>query len=143
MNHSQVEAIEIYQSQYKTWYREAQEEEWEICPSLWKGAMNSYLHIKSFLGQEKTIELLGGWSPFSCKDKFKKINNLLKNQGLLSIDKKKKLEMTPGLEKEGPVTSTSSKPAPEMSKDKPKGPQKKKEGHKNNQGKANWNRPYP
>ncbi|MBW0498398.1 hypothetical protein O181_038113 [Austropuccinia psidii MF-1] len=29
-----------------------------------------------------------------------------------------------GLETEGPVASTSSKPAPEVSKDKPKGPQK-------------------
>ncbi|MBW0462474.1 hypothetical protein O181_002189 [Austropuccinia psidii MF-1] len=41
--------------------------------------------------------------------------------------------MTPGLEKEGPV----------VSKDKPKGPQKKQRGPKNNQGKANWHRTYP
>ncbi|MBW0569671.1 hypothetical protein O181_109386 [Austropuccinia psidii MF-1] len=109
--------------------------------------MNSYLHIKSFLGQEKTIELLGGWSPLSCKDKVKKIKNWLKNQSLLSIDQKKELEMTPALETEGPVASTSSKPAPEVSKDKPKGPQKKQKGPKNHQGKgkakANWHRPYP
>ncbi|MBW0492123.1 hypothetical protein O181_031838 [Austropuccinia psidii MF-1] len=71
--------------------------------------MNSYLHIKSFLGWEKTIELLGGWSPFSCKDKVKKIKNWLKNQSLLSIDQKKKLEMTPVLEKGGPAASTSSR----------------------------------
>ncbi|MBW0540650.1 hypothetical protein O181_080365 [Austropuccinia psidii MF-1] len=55
--------------------------------------------------------------------------------------------MTPALETEGPVVSTSSKPAPEVSKDKPKGPQKKKKGPKNHQGKgkgkANWHRPYP
>ncbi|MBW0548427.1 hypothetical protein O181_088142 [Austropuccinia psidii MF-1] len=38
--------------------------------------MSSYLHIKSFLGQEKTIELLGGWSPLSCKDKVKKEKEL-------------------------------------------------------------------
>ncbi|MBW0492388.1 hypothetical protein O181_032103 [Austropuccinia psidii MF-1] len=147
MNHFQVEELEIYQSQYKNLFRAAKEEEWKICPSLWQGAMNSYLHIKSFLGQEKTIELLGGWSPLSCKDKFKKIKNWLRNQGLLSIDQKKELEMTPDLEKEGPVLSTSSKQAPEMSKDKPKGPQKKQKGPKNYQGKgkgkANWHRPYP
>ncbi|MBW0590086.1 hypothetical protein O181_129801 [Austropuccinia psidii MF-1] len=71
--------------------------------------MSSYLHIKSFLGQEKIIELLGGWSPFSCKDKVKKINKWLKIQSLLSIDQKKELEMTPALEKEGPVGSTSSR----------------------------------
>ncbi|MBW0563586.1 hypothetical protein O181_103301 [Austropuccinia psidii MF-1] len=76
--------------------------------------------------------------------------------------------MTPALETETPVASTSSKPAPEVSKDKPKGPQKastsskpapevskdKPKGpHKNQRGpknhqskgnsKANWHRPYP
>ncbi|MBW0468290.1 hypothetical protein O181_008005 [Austropuccinia psidii MF-1] len=56
LNHFQVEAIEIYQFQYKTWYRAPKDKEWEICPSLWQGAMSSYSHIKSFLGQEKTIE---------------------------------------------------------------------------------------
>ncbi|MBW0560405.1 hypothetical protein O181_100120 [Austropuccinia psidii MF-1] len=122
-----MEAIELYHSQYKNWFRAAKEEEWKICPSLWQGAMNSYLHIKSFLGQEKTIELLEGRSPFSCKDKVKKINNWLKNQSLLSLDQKKELEMTPALE-EGPVASTSSRPAPETSKEKPKGLQKKKKG---------------
>ncbi|MBW0561058.1 hypothetical protein O181_100773 [Austropuccinia psidii MF-1] len=146
LNHFQVAAIEIYQSQYKNWFRAAKEEEWEICPSLWQRVMNSYLHIKSFLGQEKTIELLGGWSPFSCKYKVKKIKNWLKNQSLLSIDQKKELEMTPDLE-EGPVASTSSKPAPEKSKGNPKGLQKKKKGPKNHQGKVkgkeNWHRPYP
>ncbi|MBW0525931.1 hypothetical protein O181_065646 [Austropuccinia psidii MF-1] len=147
LNHFQVEAIEIYQWQYKNWFREAKEEEWEICPSLWQGAMNAYLHIKSFLGQKKTIEPLGGWSPLSCKDKVKRIKNLLKNQSLLSIDQKKELEMTPALETEVPVASTSSKPAPEVSKDKPKRPQKKQRGPKNHKdkgkGKVNWHRPYP
>ncbi|MBW0566497.1 hypothetical protein O181_106212 [Austropuccinia psidii MF-1] len=71
--------------------------------------MNSYLHIKRFLGQEKTIELLGSWNPLSCKDKVKNINNWLKNQSLLSIDQKKELEMTPALETEGPVVPTSSR----------------------------------
>ncbi|MBW0527569.1 hypothetical protein O181_067284 [Austropuccinia psidii MF-1] len=108
--------------------------------------MTSYLHIKSFLGQEKTIELLEEWIPLYCKDKVKTINNWLKNQSLLSIDQKKEQEMTSALEKEGPVVSTSSKPAPEVSKYKPKGPQKKQKGPKNHQGKgkgkANWHRPY-
>ncbi|MBW0488608.1 hypothetical protein O181_028323 [Austropuccinia psidii MF-1] len=71
--------------------------------------MNSYLHIKSFLGQEKTIELLGGWSLLSCKYKVKKIKNLSKNPSCLSISQKKELEMTPALKKEGPVASTSSR----------------------------------
>ncbi|MBW0518259.1 hypothetical protein O181_057974 [Austropuccinia psidii MF-1] len=105
-------------------------------PKPLAGGMNSFLHIKSFMGQEKTIELLGGWIPLSCKDKVKKIKNWWKKQSLLSIDQKKKFEMTPALEPEGPVASTSSKLAPEGSKDKPKGP-------KNHQGKANWHRPSP
>ncbi|MBW0581073.1 hypothetical protein O181_120788 [Austropuccinia psidii MF-1] len=136
LNHFQVEEIEIYQYQYKNWHREAKEEEWEIYPSLWQGAMNSYLHIKSFLGQEKTIKLLGGRSPLSFKDKVKKMNNWLRNQSILSIDRKKELEMTPALEKEGPVASSSSKPVPEVSKDKPKRPQKKQKGPNNHWGKA-------
>ncbi|MBW0589837.1 hypothetical protein O181_129552 [Austropuccinia psidii MF-1] len=89
-------------------------------PKPLAGAMNSYFHTKSFLGQENTIELLGGWSPLSCKNNVKKINNWLKNQSLLSIDNKKELQMTPALETKGPVASTSSKTAPEVPKDKPK-----------------------
>ncbi|MBW0577787.1 hypothetical protein O181_117502 [Austropuccinia psidii MF-1] len=38
----------------------------------------------------------------------------------------KELEMTPALEKEGPVESNSFKPAPEVSKDNPNRPQRKK-----------------
>ncbi|MBW0587417.1 hypothetical protein O181_127132 [Austropuccinia psidii MF-1] len=108
--------------------------------------MNSYSHINSFLGQEKTIELLGWWSPFSCKDKVKKIKTWWKNKILLSVDQRKELEMTPAL-KEGPVVSPRFNPAPEASKEKAKGPQKKKKGPKNHwgkgKGKANWNSPYP
>ncbi|MBW0584253.1 hypothetical protein O181_123968, partial [Austropuccinia psidii MF-1] len=81
------------------------------------------------------------------QEKVKKIKNWLKNQSLLSLDQKKELEMTPALKTEGPVVSTSSKPAPEVSKDKPKVPQSKQRDPKNNQGKgkgkAHWNRPYP
>ncbi|MBW0501136.1 hypothetical protein O181_040851 [Austropuccinia psidii MF-1] len=55
--------------------------------------------------------------------------------------------MSADLEKEGPVASTSSKPAPEVFKDKLKGSQKKKRVPKNNKGnvkaKVNWHRPYP
>ncbi|MBW0510382.1 hypothetical protein O181_050097 [Austropuccinia psidii MF-1] len=130
MNHLQVAEIKICQCQYKNWFRASKEEEWETCLSFWQGAMNSYLHIKSFLGQEKTIELLGGWSPLSLKDKVKKMKNWLKKQSLLSIDQKKELEMTP-----------------EVSNNKPKGPQKKQKGPNNHQGKgkgkANWHRPNP
>ncbi|MBW0471728.1 hypothetical protein O181_011443 [Austropuccinia psidii MF-1] len=55
--------------------------------------------------------------------------------------------MTPALEDKGPVASTSSKPVPEVSKHKPKRPQKKQKGPKNHQGKGkgkeNWHRHYP
>ncbi|MBW0493879.1 hypothetical protein O181_033594 [Austropuccinia psidii MF-1] len=46
--------------------------------------MKAYLQIKGFLCQENTIELLGGWSPLSFKDKVKKIKNWLKKQIILS-----------------------------------------------------------
>ncbi|MBW0586386.1 hypothetical protein O181_126101 [Austropuccinia psidii MF-1] len=55
--------------------------------------------------------------------------------------------MTPALEKEGPVVSTSPKPTPEVSKEKVKGAEKKQRGPNKNKGKgyskANWHRPYP
>ncbi|MBW0479132.1 hypothetical protein O181_018847 [Austropuccinia psidii MF-1] len=93
------------------------------------------------------MEPLGGWSPLSCKDKVKKIKNWIKNQSILSLDQNKALSMTPALDNEGPVASTSSKPATEVSKYKPIGPQSKQSGLKRNQGKGkgkdNWNRPYP
>ncbi|MBW0588042.1 hypothetical protein O181_127757 [Austropuccinia psidii MF-1] len=47
----------------------------------------------------------------------------------------------------GPSGVYQLQSAPEVSKDKPKGPQKKNRGPKNHQGKgkgkANWHRPYP
>ncbi|MBW0534899.1 hypothetical protein O181_074614 [Austropuccinia psidii MF-1] len=83
------------------------------------GSMNSYLHIKTFLCQEKTIELFLECDPLSCKDKVKKIKNWLKSQIILYIEQKKELEMTQALEKEGTIVSTSSKADPEQSKDNP------------------------
>ncbi|MBW0524284.1 hypothetical protein O181_063999 [Austropuccinia psidii MF-1] len=47
--------------------------------------------------------------------------------------------MNPALEKEGPVGSTSSKPHPEKSNKKHKGP---KSHQGKGKGKANWHRPY-
>ncbi|MBW0572024.1 hypothetical protein O181_111739 [Austropuccinia psidii MF-1] len=47
----------------------------------------------------------------------------------------------------GPSGVYQLQPAPEVSKDKPKGSQKKQRGPKNHQGKgkgkANWHRPFP
>ncbi|MBW0470442.1 hypothetical protein O181_010157 [Austropuccinia psidii MF-1] len=94
--------------QVKNPYRAAKEEELEIFPSHWQGAMNFYLHIKSFLSQEKTIESLGGCIPLSCNDKLKK-KDWLKNQSILSIYQKRKIIMSQYLEKEGPVLQTSSR----------------------------------
>ncbi|MBW0495680.1 hypothetical protein O181_035395 [Austropuccinia psidii MF-1] len=76
-------------------------------PKPLTGAINYYLHIKSFLCQERNIGILGGWTLSSCKDKVKKIRDWLKNQSILSIDQKKELKMTPALGKEVPVASTS------------------------------------
>ncbi|MBW0538089.1 hypothetical protein O181_077804 [Austropuccinia psidii MF-1] len=46
--------------------------------------------------------------------------------------------MTPALEKEGPVGSTSSKPELEVYKYKLQGPEKKQRGAKNHQGKGKY-----
>ncbi|MBW0541666.1 hypothetical protein O181_081381 [Austropuccinia psidii MF-1] len=66
---------------------------------------------------------------------------------LPSIPQDERVELTPNLEKEGPLASTTSKKSPEVSKEKPKGPHKKQRGPKNNlgkrKGKTNWHRPYP
>ncbi|MBW0485546.1 hypothetical protein O181_025261 [Austropuccinia psidii MF-1] len=72
--------------------------------------------------------------------KIKRRNEWLKNQSILSVDQNKELEITPDLEKEGPVVSTSPKPAPELPKNKSKRPQKKQRHPEINQGKANWER---
>ncbi|MBW0550355.1 hypothetical protein O181_090070 [Austropuccinia psidii MF-1] len=85
--------------------------------------------------------------PIVLQRKSQKDNNWLMNQSLLSIDQNNELEMTPALKSEGPVACSSSKPAPEVSKDKPKGPENTQKGPKNHlgkgNGKANWHRPYP
>ncbi|MBW0519521.1 hypothetical protein O181_059236 [Austropuccinia psidii MF-1] len=52
--------------------------------------------------------------------KGQKYKKLAEEPSLLSIEQKKELEMITDLEKAGPVMSTSSKPDPEVSKDKPK-----------------------
>ncbi|MBW0557771.1 hypothetical protein O181_097486 [Austropuccinia psidii MF-1] len=109
--------------------------------------MSSYLHLKSFLGQEKCHRAIRRVEPTVLQKKGQKEKECIEVPRSLFIDQTKELEMTPALEKEGPVVSTSTKPAPEMSKDNPKGTQKKKRGPKNHQakgkGKANWHRPYP
>ncbi|MBW0472087.1 hypothetical protein O181_011802 [Austropuccinia psidii MF-1] len=75
------------------------------------------------------------------------MKNWLNNQSLSSVYTKKELEMTPSLEKGGPLASTSSKPTPELPKNNPKGPQQRQRVPKSNQGKGkgkeNSHRPYP
>ncbi|MBW0541073.1 hypothetical protein O181_080788 [Austropuccinia psidii MF-1] len=61
----------------------------------------------SGLGEDhRTVRSL---EPIALQSKVKNIKNWLKNQSLLSIEQKKELEMTPALETEGPVASTSSR----------------------------------
>ncbi|MBW0585634.1 hypothetical protein O181_125349, partial [Austropuccinia psidii MF-1] len=112
LNKFQQETIEIYQSQYKNWFMEAKQQEWELPPSLWIGTMNSYLQVKKFMGPEKTVELLKGWTTMSCKGQVHEIKSWLKTRSMLSEDQKKKL--APGKENspvEAPQASTSAKQA--------------------------------
>ncbi|MBW0525515.1 hypothetical protein O181_065230 [Austropuccinia psidii MF-1] len=111
------------------------------------GGHEILLTHKELYGSGEDHSALRRMESLVLQEKVKKINNWLNKQSLLSIDQKKELEITPALNKEGPVVSTSSKPTPEQHKDKPKGPEKKQRGLRNNQGKgkgkANWHRLYP
>ncbi|MBW0575948.1 hypothetical protein O181_115663 [Austropuccinia psidii MF-1] len=116
-------------------------------PKPLAGGHELLLTHQELSGSGEDYRALGRLEPIVLQRQSQKINNWLKNQSILSIDQKKELEMTPALETESPVASTSPKPAPEVSKDKPKTPQKKQKGPKNHQGKgkykAKWHRPYP
>ncbi|MBW0571746.1 hypothetical protein O181_111461 [Austropuccinia psidii MF-1] len=85
--------------------------------------------------------------PIVLQIQVQRDNSWLKNQSILSVEQKKELELTPALEKEEPVASNCFNTAPEIPKDKPKGPQKKQKCCRNNQGngrgKENWHIPYP
>ncbi|MBW0480243.1 hypothetical protein O181_019958 [Austropuccinia psidii MF-1] len=115
-------------------------------PKPLAGGYELLLTHKEISGSGEDHRALRRMYSFFFQRQGRNIKNWLKNQGILSKDQKKELEMTPALEKEGSVVSKSSKPAPEVSKDKPNGPQKKQRGPKRNQGKvkakANWHRPY-
>ncbi|MBW0485190.1 hypothetical protein O181_024905 [Austropuccinia psidii MF-1] len=52
LNHFKQATIEIYQPQYKNWFMEAKQQEWELLPSLWIGTMSSYLQVKNFKSME-------------------------------------------------------------------------------------------
>ncbi|MBW0583944.1 hypothetical protein O181_123659 [Austropuccinia psidii MF-1] len=84
MSNFQQAAVEIYQSQYKNWFMEANQQGWEHLPRLWIGTMNP----------EKTQEILKGWTPMSCKGHVQKKKYWLPNQSIFSEDQKKELAET-------------------------------------------------
>ncbi|MBW0500394.1 hypothetical protein O181_040109 [Austropuccinia psidii MF-1] len=53
--------------------------------------MNFYIEVRKFMGPEKTKDLLNGWTPMSCKRQVQKIKDWLRNQSILSEDRKKEL----------------------------------------------------
>ncbi|MBW0500999.1 hypothetical protein O181_040714 [Austropuccinia psidii MF-1] len=91
-------------------------------PKPLEGGHELLLTFQELSGSREGQRTLRRLEPIVLQRKSQKINNWLKSQSLLSINQKKELEMTPAWETEGPVASTSSKPAPQASKDKPKGP---------------------
>ncbi|MBW0466879.1 hypothetical protein O181_006594 [Austropuccinia psidii MF-1] len=86
-----------------------------------EGGHELLLTHQELSGSEEDHRALSRMESLLLKRQDQKINNLLKNQSLLSIDQRKELEMTPALERERPIASKSSKPALQKSKDKPKG----------------------
>ncbi|MBW0564423.1 hypothetical protein O181_104138 [Austropuccinia psidii MF-1] len=72
---------------------------------------------EKFMGPKKTTVLLRGWTPMSCKGQVHQIKAWLKNQSILSEDKKKKLAQ--GKENstvEAPQASTRSKQGQDIPK---------------------------
>ncbi|MBW0556807.1 hypothetical protein O181_096522 [Austropuccinia psidii MF-1] len=116
-------------------------------PKPLAGGHELLLTHQELFGSGEDHRALRRLEPIVLQRQGQKIKNWLKNQSLVSVDQKKELEITPALETEVPVASTSSKPAPEVSKEKPKRPEKKQRGPKNHKGKgkgkSNWHRPYP
>ncbi|MBW0468030.1 hypothetical protein O181_007745 [Austropuccinia psidii MF-1] len=109
LNHFQVEAIDMYQSQYKKLVQSSKRRGVGNMPKPLAGGHELLLTHQELSWSGEDHRTLRRVEPI-----------VLQRQ-----DQKKEVEMTPALE-EGPVASTSSKPAPETSEEKPKGPQKKK-----------------
>ncbi|MBW0468541.1 hypothetical protein O181_008256 [Austropuccinia psidii MF-1] len=64
--------------------------------------------IKEALGPESTEDLLNGWTPMSCKVQVQKIKVWLKDQSILSVDRKKDLsQKRDNSQVEAPQVSTS------------------------------------
>ncbi|MBW0583522.1 hypothetical protein O181_123237 [Austropuccinia psidii MF-1] len=71
---------------------------------------------------EKTEDLLRGWTPVSFKGKVQQIKAWLKNQSILTEDRKKKLAQgKDNSPVEAPQASTSAKTGQEISKEKSEG----------------------
>ncbi|MBW0548282.1 hypothetical protein O181_087997 [Austropuccinia psidii MF-1] len=68
----QKAAVEIYQLQYKNWFMEANQKEWELLPGLWIGTMSSYLQVKKILNPKKTEDLMKLRYPCLAKEKSKR-----------------------------------------------------------------------
>ncbi|MBW0587767.1 hypothetical protein O181_127482, partial [Austropuccinia psidii MF-1] len=146
LNHFQQATIEIYQSQYKNWFMEAKQQEWELLPSFWIGTINLYLQVKKFMWPEKTEELLKGWKPMSCKGKVQQIKYWLRNQSMFSEDQKKKLAK--GKENrpvEATQASTSKNMPQQVSNKAKRTPKTNQKGNQKAKGKENhkWNKAYP
>ncbi|MBW0506383.1 hypothetical protein O181_046098 [Austropuccinia psidii MF-1] len=78
-------------------------------PKSLAGGYELLLTHQELSGTGEDHRTLRRMEPIFCMEKVEKIKNWLKNQTLLSVDQNKKLEMTPALEKEVPVVSTSSR----------------------------------
>ncbi|MBW0559886.1 hypothetical protein O181_099601 [Austropuccinia psidii MF-1] len=85
------------------------------------------------MGPEKTEDLLRGWTPISCKGQVKQIKAWLKNQSILSKDRKGKLA-------QGKDNNPVQAPQASKKKNPPQQvPNKEKQSPKRNQkGKAKY-----
>ncbi|MBW0533657.1 hypothetical protein O181_073372 [Austropuccinia psidii MF-1] len=116
-------------------------------PKPLAGGHELLLTHQELSGSGEDHRTLRSLEPIDLKRPGQKDKELVEGPKCFIHRPEERVGMTPALETEAPVASTSSKTAPEVYKDTPKGPQKKQRGPKNHQskgkGKADWNRPYP
>ncbi|MBW0528726.1 hypothetical protein O181_068441 [Austropuccinia psidii MF-1] len=101
---------------------------------------------KTFMGPEKTKELMKGWTPMSCNGQVQQINSWLKNQSMLSEDQKKKFSQGKENSPVEALQASTSKNPPQPVLNKPKqAPKTIQSGKKKakGKGKPRWNKPYP
>ncbi|MBW0466880.1 hypothetical protein O181_006595 [Austropuccinia psidii MF-1] len=63
----QEASVDIYKASQKAYNNALQHKEYQILEDMWKNCMNSYLTVRTFLGNPSTFKLCNGWGPLMEK----------------------------------------------------------------------------